>query len=104
MATRKYAMFQGDKLLTRWKGGEELGMDEMQVLVLYLSQLRKSPDPGAAGRLVSWIGQLCREKRPCRFCQKELYFLELPNGKKAAISADGENHSGNCPKQARAGN
>jgi hypothetical protein len=57
----------------------------------------------AAGRLVALLERICVEKRPCRFCRKTLYFVDVPRegGKRVAYNAAGNPHAGECPEVKR---
>jgi uncharacterized protein with PIN domain len=48
-------------------------------------------------RLVKLFGLIAEEKRPCRACAQELWFVRHKNGKVAPYTADGTNHFINCP-------
>jgi hypothetical protein len=91
--TRTCALFQGERLLLKWREGAELPADELNVLVLYLTLVQQEKvDPQVAeGRLLLLLEQLAEEQRPCKLCGRKLYFLRI-RGKREPHTADGANH------------
>lgn len=57
--------------------------------------------PTIEQRLLKLLLLTAEEKRPCRACGVDLYFVRHRTGTKAPYTADGLNHFVNCPQAAR---
>jgi hypothetical protein len=100
--TKPSAVFNGDRLLTRYKAGEEMRQDELEVLVLYLTILleaeKKAVDPlTAQGRLILLLTQIAFEIRPCKICGETLYMIRI-RGRAEPYTKIGMNHRQEHPE------
>lgn len=64
---------------------------------------RGAPQPAPITARMKWIlGAVAKQIRPCRLCNRQLFFLRIRHsGKLMPFEEDGTNHMQSCPHAAK---